>query len=71
MIWESNCMLPENTSCDDSCPLLKKCIKYRMEPEDVAKLAVMVTEWENNKKSMDFFSSIGRLVIKFRGTAYG
>jgi hypothetical protein len=63
-------MNPEQ-GCDDSCPLLKKCVKYRLEPEEVVKLATLVSEWEKNKKSIDFFASVGRFVMKMRGTAYG
>jgi len=57
--------------CDDSCPLLKKCIKYRLEPEEVVKLAALVDQWQANKTAMDFFSTVGRAVMKFRGSAYG
>jgi hypothetical protein len=61
---------PDN-NCDDSCPLLKKCVKYRLEPDEVIKLAQLINNWENNKKAMDFFASVGRMVLKFRGTAHG
>jgi hypothetical protein len=60
-----------NKPCDDYCPLLHKCIKYRLEPDEIIKLAAVVNSWEENKKAMDFFSSLGRMVIKFRGSAYG
>ena len=63
-------MNPEQ-ECDDSCPLLKKCVKYRLESVEVVKLAALVSEWEKNKKSMDFFASVGRFVVKMRGSAYG
>jgi len=59
------------TGCDDYCPILHKCVKYRLEPNEVVKLSAVVDSWEKNKKAMDFFTSIGRLVIKFRGSAYG
>ena len=64
-------MTDPNKPCDDYCPLLKKCIKYRLEPDEIVKLSAVVDGWEKNKKAMDFFSSVGRMVIKFRGSAYG
>jgi hypothetical protein len=57
--------------CDDSCPLLKKCVKYRLEPDEVVKLARLINDWENNKPAMDFFASVGRMVLKLRGSANG
>lgn len=63
-------MNPEQ-NCDDSCPLLHKCVKYRLEHDEVEKLAALVNEWEKNKKSMAFFAAVGRFVVKMRGTAHG
>jgi len=60
-----------NPDCDEYCPILHRCIKYRLEPDEVAKLSLVVDSWEKNKKAMAFFSSIGRMVLKFRGSAYG
>lgn len=57
--------------CDDSCPLLKKCVKYRLEPEEVVKLALLVNGWEKDKKSMEFFAAVGRFVVKMRGSVNG
>ena len=57
--------------CDDYCPLLHRCVKYRLDPSEVVKLSQLVDGWEKNKKAMDFFASIGRMVLKFRGTAHG
>lgn len=54
--------------CDDSCPLLKKCIKYRLQPEEVIKLAALVNDWERNKTTLDFFAQVGRFVMKMRGS---
>ena len=59
------------TLCDDSCPLLKKCVKYRLEPEEVVKLSSLIDSWEQNKSSMMFFASVGRFVMKMRGSAHG
>ncbi len=52
--------------CDDACPLLGKCIKYRMAPEDLIKLEQIVTAWERDKTAIQFFASVGRLVQKLR-----
>ena len=57
--------------CDDFCPILHKCIKYRLEPDEVVKLSHLVDTWEKNKKAMEFYSSVGRIVLKFRGAARG
>ena len=70
MSEELGCMNTDQ-ECDDSCPLLKKCVKYRLEPDEVVKLAALVNEWEKNKKSMEFFASVGRFVAKMRGSANG
>ena len=70
MSKEPGCMNPEQ-ECDDSCPLLKKCVKYRLEPDEVVKLAALVNDWERNKKSMEFFAQVGRFVMKMRGSANG
>ena len=70
MSKEIGCMNPDQ-ECDDSCPLLKKCVKYRLEPDEVVKLAALVNDWERNKKSIDFFASVGRFVVKMRGGASG
>jgi hypothetical protein len=59
------------SNCDDTCPLLKKCVKYRLEPHEVVKLATLINDWEVNKPAMDFFSSIGKMVLKLRGAAHG
>jgi hypothetical protein len=69
-VKELGCMNSEQ-ECDDSCPLLKKCVKYRLEPEEVVKLALLVNEWEKNKKSMEFFAAVGRFVVKMRGSING
>ena len=53
------------------CPLLHKCVKFRLEPDEVIKLEALVNSWEKNKKTMDFFSSVGRIVLKFRKAANG
>ena len=57
--------------CNDYCPLLHKCVKYRLEPDEVVKLSTLVDTWEKNKTAMDFFASVGRMVLKFRGSAHG
>ncbi len=57
--------------CDDFCPILHKCIKYRLEPDEVVKLSALVDSWEKNKKAMEFYSAVGRIVLKFRGSSHG
>ena len=57
--------------CEDYCPLLKKCVKYRLEPDEVVKLSALVDTWERNQDAMAFFSKVGRVVMKFREAAHG
>jgi len=65
---EPACKGHENS---DFCPLLHKCVKFRLEPDEVIKLETLVNSWEKNKKLMDFYSSVGRIVLKFRKAANG
>lgn len=57
--------------CDDSCPVMGVCLKYRLKLEDLHKLEQLIQDYSENKSSYKFAAFVGNLVKKMRKTANG
>jgi len=57
-------------SCD-YCPILHRCVKYRMAPADLLKLEAILEKWDTNKTGVALLVKFGRLVQKLRGPGNG
>jgi len=53
-------------TADESCPLLVKCVKYRIDESEQHQLAEMINFWESQMPAIQFLKKLGELVATFR-----